>query len=391
MKLDSTESEKVGHRERLRSRFLAGDAGAQTDEALLELLLSYSIPQKDTGPLATGLISELGSLSGVFLATYERLTQAHGVKSYSATLIKLVDFIRSHQAEAPRPEYNVTLDKVTQRSLFEMASDAPAMLPGIASSKRHPHAIHRQRTGIFGKAILEDAISMLPDLPDTESLDEVRRFLRANLHYSAVETRHRYSNYITRRMFPDGIADKTLRHFAGKYRSTQELRDVCFYRFCKAEPLMAEVASAQLIPNIGAGSLVRAQLRQYLSDRFPGAKSGGDCAKAVVDALAAGGIAKANPKSITFAYRNPLIPSFAFVLNSEFPATGMYDIAALEKNEAIRAMLWNPDQLVPALYEMRNQGLLSKVSEIDSVRQFTMKFTPEQMVDRLVGGIQAHK
>ena len=56
-------TENKGHRQRLRERFINGEAGSRSDEALLELLLTYAIPQKDVQPLAKQLISEYGSLS----------------------------------------------------------------------------------------------------------------------------------------------------------------------------------------------------------------------------------------------------------------------------------------------------------------------------------------
>jgi DNA repair protein RadC len=46
------EENKTGHRDRLRERFLRGEESALTDEKLLELLLTYAIPQKDVRPLA---------------------------------------------------------------------------------------------------------------------------------------------------------------------------------------------------------------------------------------------------------------------------------------------------------------------------------------------------
>ena len=60
------------------------------------------------------------------------------------------------------------------------------------------------------------------------------------------------------------------------------------------------------------------------------------------------------------------------------------DLSKIEKNEIIAAMLWKPDRILPSLYELRNQGLISKISEIDNVRQFTISYTLEQIVDRLV-------
>ena len=40
--------------------------------------------------------------------------------------------------------------------------------------------------------------------------------------------------------------------------------------------------------------------------------------------------------------------------------------------------------LLPSLYELRNQGLISKVSEIDNIRQFTTKWTLDELVEHLV-------
>ena len=47
-------------------------------------------------------------------------------------------------------------------------------------------------------------------------------------------------------------------------------------------------------------------------------------------------------------------------------------------------MLWKPDQVLPTLYELRNRGLVAKVSEIDTVRQFALPFTLGQLVEKLV-------
>jgi hypothetical protein len=44
-------------------------------------------------------------------------------------------------------------------------------------------------------------------------------------------------------------------------------------------------------------------------------------------------------------------------------------------------MLWKPDQILPALYELRNRGIIANVSEIDNVRQFTIKWKLDQVVE----------
>ena len=61
----------------------------------------------------------------------------------------------------------------------------------------------------------------------------------------------------------------------------------------------------------------------------------------------------------------------------------MYDLDRLENNRQVISMLWNPTKLVPMLYELRNNGLISKISEIDSVRQFTTKWTLDEVVVKI--------
>jgi len=246
--------------------------------------------------------------------------------------------------------------------------------------------IQRSGTGLFGKAMLKEAIQILPHLPDTESLDEIRAFLRGNLHFSSEQTRQRNASYVIRRMFPHGYADAPLRRFAECFPGSVELGEVCFYRFVHVEPLVLNIVEDLIRPNIASGALSRRKLREYLSQKYPDSRSINDCAKATVDVLSAGGLVRTGREKIGFAYRDIPVASFAFILHSEFPEPGMYDIRKMEENRILHAMLWNPERLLSTLYELRNRGLISKVSEIDTVRQFTTKYTLGEAVDRLIAG-----
>lgn len=78
------------HRSRLRETFRKAGVDGMPDHNILELLLFYSIPRKDTNELAHKLIAEFGSLSRVFDATYEQLLDVEGVGESSALLISLI-------------------------------------------------------------------------------------------------------------------------------------------------------------------------------------------------------------------------------------------------------------------------------------------------------------
>lgn len=79
-----------GHRQRVKDQFLKNGLDAFAPHVVLELLLYYAIPLKDTNPVAHELLRKFGSLSGVFDAPMEELLKVEGVGRSAATLIKLV-------------------------------------------------------------------------------------------------------------------------------------------------------------------------------------------------------------------------------------------------------------------------------------------------------------
>lgn len=79
-----------GHRQRLRERFLRDGLEGFQDHNVLELLLFFSIPVRDTNEDAHRLMNEFGSLSGVFDAKYEDICKVRGIGERTALLIKLV-------------------------------------------------------------------------------------------------------------------------------------------------------------------------------------------------------------------------------------------------------------------------------------------------------------
>ncbi|MCU0607963.1 MAG: hypothetical protein MUF78_11235, partial [Candidatus Edwardsbacteria bacterium] len=80
----------LGHRGRLRDKFLKNGAAALHDYELLELLLFHAVPRRDTKPLAKALLARFGSLSAVLCATPEELRGVKGMSGTSAALVRLV-------------------------------------------------------------------------------------------------------------------------------------------------------------------------------------------------------------------------------------------------------------------------------------------------------------
>ncbi len=96
------------HRARLKNRFLCEGLDNFEDHQILELLLFYSIPRKDTNELAHRLLDKFGSLSAVLDAEPDELVKISGISENSAALIHL----------APKLAKAYLVDKDTRRPDF---------------------------------------------------------------------------------------------------------------------------------------------------------------------------------------------------------------------------------------------------------------------------------
>ena len=85
-----------GHRRRLKERFLREGLDNFEEHQILELLLFYGVPQRDTNVIAHELIQKFGSLCEVLEATPEELAQVRFVGENVSTLFKLVTAVSRH-------------------------------------------------------------------------------------------------------------------------------------------------------------------------------------------------------------------------------------------------------------------------------------------------------
>ncbi|HEB74830.1 MAG TPA: DNA repair protein RadC [Nitrospirae bacterium] len=90
MKSGEKPSHHLGHRERLRKRFIEGGVKGLQDYEALELLLTYAVARKDTKPAAKALLKRFKGISGVFAADLHELKEVEGIGEKSAVLIKLM-------------------------------------------------------------------------------------------------------------------------------------------------------------------------------------------------------------------------------------------------------------------------------------------------------------
>ena len=88
----------LGHRQRLRERFMKSGAGALADYELMELVLFRAIPRRDVKPLAKALIKRFGSFAEAAAARPERLREIDGLGESAIMEIKLAEAVATRLA-----------------------------------------------------------------------------------------------------------------------------------------------------------------------------------------------------------------------------------------------------------------------------------------------------
>lgn len=78
------------HRQRVRTRYFKEGIGSMAEHNIVEFLLFFGIPFKDTNGIAHELIEKFGDLSGILEAPVEELVRVDGVGENAAALISLV-------------------------------------------------------------------------------------------------------------------------------------------------------------------------------------------------------------------------------------------------------------------------------------------------------------
>lgn len=78
------------HRKRMRKRFLENGFDGFADHEILEFLLFFAIPRRDTNPLAHAILKEYKTLANVFEADPTSLSKIPGVGENSAVLLSMI-------------------------------------------------------------------------------------------------------------------------------------------------------------------------------------------------------------------------------------------------------------------------------------------------------------
>lgn len=82
-------ADHTGHRARLKEKYITGGIEVLQPHEVMEMLLYYAVPQRNTNDMAKNLLDRFGSISAVLDAGMDMLMSA-GLTEHQALLLKLI-------------------------------------------------------------------------------------------------------------------------------------------------------------------------------------------------------------------------------------------------------------------------------------------------------------
>lgn len=352
-----------GHRARLRERFSSNPASL-TDAELMELLLIFAIPRRDAAPLANRLVTHFGTLNAALAAPISSLVSVNGIGEHAAVLLRLVGWLR-HMAAMPTTSEE---PDVQQLELFQME---PSLGPLFEQQTEPVEPAMRT----FANDEFANSLLFIPRAAHFESYDDFKAHLRQRLPYNSESTRERRAHYILNRFFPQERLDVPLAYYASRCGSEADLQPVLFYHVLKAEPLAAAVAEELVWPALPLGRVERDAVREFVLQRLPDIRPASQTKvlQSLFNTYDLSSTGTRDESLLRFQSHPGTFQAFLYVLTAEFPEPGMYRFEQMEEGSMRHWLLWDREWMVEQLYNLRDVGVLSKVSQIDALRQFTLQ------------------
>ena len=104
----------VGHRQRLKDKVRKVGLEALSEHEIIELLLTYTIPQKDTNELAHTILNTFGSIANSIDANYNDLLKIKGVGEETALFFKVMANLMCVYKNSKGNKENVILNSTSK-------------------------------------------------------------------------------------------------------------------------------------------------------------------------------------------------------------------------------------------------------------------------------------
>jgi len=267
--------------------------------------------------------------------------------------------------------------------LFDQHDDQPISLETAVVTPAPPR-FTEPILRIYDKDFANHVLQHLPQAVKFNTVEGFRNYLADKIRFNSQAIRRRAASYIVSRFFPGDVYHADVPLFAAATAGQPALGEALFYLACRTERILSLVAEDVVFPSLAQGGVSRTRIREYVQAKLPKSKSAEAIGQSIVRSYQFYGIGIPNRTRLNVSLREGCLASFAYVLHLEFSEPGMHAFEKMFEGPMHKWLLWDQQWMISQLYRLREVGLLSKVSEIDRMRQFTTKFSLAEAMQRIV-------
>lgn len=155
----------TGHRQRMKERFLRDTFDSFADHEMLETLLYFSIPMRDTNPTAHALLAKGGTLYAVCHMAEGKMAEVPYCTHRTALLLRLLCECGRRVlagAEEEKPVYNT---RAALKALaLELASDGEETVAVLFDNQYHPMKVFTAWRGYYASGAFRASLIAEPAL-----------------------------------------------------------------------------------------------------------------------------------------------------------------------------------------------------------------------------------
>ena len=178
------------HRERLRKLYRTFGIDSFSDHEVLEMLLYFTIPRKDTNETAHNLINAFGCLSSVFEAKPHDLLTVDGIGQKSADHIAYIgSVIRAYENDKAK-QFEITKERPALDNPETMKNIIKSYFSGMKNEVFYLVFLNTRKKVIYSEKFAEGTL----DTVEIYTRNVVTSALRANAHSVILAHNHLSGN-----------------------------------------------------------------------------------------------------------------------------------------------------------------------------------------------------
>jgi hypothetical protein len=257
---------------------------------------------------------------------------------------------------------------------------------GGPSAKKANVRSAEKRTYIHN-LLIHECLDLLPAALDHRDVESFKAYLREHLPQNSAATRLRYARYLSSRYSKAGVVNQALARFLRLCPDPRARVEVLWFETIRAMPLLRELCGSWLAKLPAEGG-TREEMVEFLKTRV-GERSAEKVATEALKGLnKLGHLRMIRAGRYQPVWAEPPVDALAYALAQVYPSPTVVRVEIFKADPLWQALLWPPAGLERLINQAEPNGVVARVTKLDTYYQFALDGTGEERMSRVIDSWQ---